>query len=105
MFQLDEDTDAKLRNQILTYHMAEILTDRERAAFHLPQGCRMRERAKILAPENFKCGKNVWIGEGAILDAQGGLTIGDYTQIGLNVMIWSHIKSSPSFGGQDWQQN
>lgn len=25
-----------------------------------------------------------------MLDAQGGLTIGDYTQIGLNVMIWSH---------------
>lgn len=101
MFQLDEGTDAKLRNQILTYHMAEILTDRERAAlFHLPQGCRMRERAKILAPENFKCGENVWIGEGAILDAQGGLTIGDYTQIGLNVMIWSHTSHRQALAGK-----
>lgn len=25
-----------------------------------------------------------------MLDAQGGLTIDDYTQIALNVMIWSH---------------
>ena len=25
-----------------------------------------------------------------MLDAQGGVTVGDYTQIGLGVMVWSH---------------
>jgi acetyltransferase-like isoleucine patch superfamily enzyme len=50
----------------------------------------MRENAKIISPEKFKCGEYVWIGEGAILDASGGLTIGDHTSVGLNVMIWSH---------------
>jgi len=71
--------------------MTDVLTDRERARFlGLPEGCRIRERAKILAREKLSIGHNVWIGEGAILDAQGGLTIGDYTQIGLHVMIWSH---------------
>jgi acetyltransferase-like isoleucine patch superfamily enzyme len=91
MFQLDEDFDPKMRNQILLHYAASVLSDRERARlFGLPEGCRIRERAKILNPENFKCGKYVWIGEGALLDAQGGLTIGDYCQIGLNVMIWTH---------------
>jgi acetyltransferase-like isoleucine patch superfamily enzyme len=91
MFEFDETIPEGLRSQILAYRMADVLTDRERARFFgLPEGCRIRERAKILARENLTIGHHVWIGEGAVLDAQGGLTIGDYTQIGLNVMIWSH---------------
>ena len=91
MFAFDETTPEALRNQILADHMSAVLTDRERARFlGLPEGCRIRERAKILAREKLVIGCNVWIGEGAVLDAQGGLTIGDHTQIGLNVMIWSH---------------
>ncbi|MDR3541693.1 MAG: acyltransferase [Desulfosporosinus sp.] len=90
-FEFDETTPDILRNQILAYHMTDVLTDRERARFFgLPEGCRIRERAKILALEKLSMGCNVWIGEGAVLDAQGGLTIGDFTQIGINVMIWSH---------------
>lgn len=101
MFTLDENADSKLRNQILLYHMSDVLTDRERAKFlGLPEGCRIRERAKILAPENLKCGRYVWVGEGAVLDAQGGLTIGDYTQIGLNTMIWSHTSHRQAISGQ-----
>jgi acetyltransferase-like isoleucine patch superfamily enzyme len=80
-----------LRAQILKYHAADLMTDRERAKFFgLPEGCRMRERAKILAPEKLHCGRNVWIGEGAMLDAQGGLTIGEGTQIGGGVFVWTH---------------
>jgi acetyltransferase-like isoleucine patch superfamily enzyme len=87
----DRDTDPGLRDQILFYHMSDILTDSERARLlGLPEGCRIRERAKILEPKNLTLGKYVWIGEGAVLDAQGGLSIGDYTQIGLSVMVWSH---------------
>ena len=85
------NTDQLLRTQILERFIGELMTDKERAKlFGLPEGCRIRERAKILAPDKFKCGKNLWIGEGAVLDAQGGLEIGDYTQIGLGVMIWTH---------------
>jgi acetyltransferase-like isoleucine patch superfamily enzyme len=84
-------TDEYIRSQILLYHSTATMTDRERAAaLGLPEGCRMREGAKILRPEMFTCGRNVWIGEGAILDAQGGLSIGDHTQIGLHVFVWSH---------------
>jgi acetyltransferase-like isoleucine patch superfamily enzyme len=101
VFNLDEDTDFKLRNQILLYHMSDVLTDRERAKLlGLPEGCRIRERAKILAPEKLLCGRFVWIGEGAVLDAQGGLTIGDYTQIGLNTMIWSHTTHRQAVSGE-----
>jgi acetyltransferase-like isoleucine patch superfamily enzyme len=95
------ETDAALRAQILQYHATELMTDRERAAFlGLPDGCRIRERAKILAPEKLKLGNNVWIGEGAVLDAQGGLSIGDSSQIGLGVMIWSHSSHLQAIRGE-----
>src|SRR5262249_49437069 len=87
----DIETDPVLRSQILERFAAELMTDVERARlFGLPEGCRIRERAKILAPEKLKCSKHLWIGEGGVLDAQGGLEIGDYTQIGTGVMIWTH---------------
>ena len=60
----------------------------------------MRERAKILAPGKLSLGHHVYIGEGAILDAQGGLTIGDYTQIGANVLVWSHSSHNQALAAQ-----
>ena len=85
------ERNRKLREQILTYHISSVMTDDERAQLlGLPEGCRIRENAKIISPENFKCGKYVWIGEGAILDASGGLEIGDHTSIGLYVLVWTH---------------
>jgi acetyltransferase-like isoleucine patch superfamily enzyme len=88
---LDPNIDIRLRHQILKYHISDVMTDAERARLlELPEGCRIRERAKIICPEKLKMGKNVYIGEGAVLDAQGGLTIGDNTQIGTNTLIWSH---------------
>jgi carbonic anhydrase/acetyltransferase-like protein (isoleucine patch superfamily) len=93
--------DMALRAQILQYHATDLMTDRERAIFlGLPEGCRIRERAKILAPEKLVLGRNVWIGEGAVLDAQGGLTIGDSSQIGLGVMVWSHSSHLQAIRGE-----
>lgn len=67
------------------------MTDDERAElFGLPNGCRMREGAKIISPENLQIGEYCWIGENAILDASGGLLIGSHTSIGLSVFVWSH---------------
>lgn len=90
-FRLDEkNTD--IRNNIVFRQFADkLLTDQERASYYnLPEGCRMREGAKIISPENLKCGKYVFIGEGAVLDASGGLEIGCHVSIGLSVFIWSH---------------
>jgi acetyltransferase-like isoleucine patch superfamily enzyme len=87
----DLETNAELREQILKYFMSSVMTDSERAKlFNLPKNCRIREGAKIISPENLIIGENVWIGENAILDASGGLEIGENTQIGLGVYIWSH---------------
>jgi acetyltransferase-like isoleucine patch superfamily enzyme len=98
---LDELTDPKLRKQILTYFISSIMTDRERAKLlGLPEGCRIRENAKIISPEKLKMGKNVWIGEGAILDASGGLEIGDNTQIGLYSMVWTHTSRQQALSGE-----
>jgi acetyltransferase-like isoleucine patch superfamily enzyme len=98
---IDKNTDQELRGQILKYHMSSVLTDRERAKLlGLPEGCRIRENAKIISPENLKCGENVWIGEGAILDASGGLEIGDNTQIGLYTLIWTHTSIDQAVSGE-----
>lgn len=95
------DEEASLRARIAVYEASALMTDRERAAFlGLPDGCRMRERAKILAPERLVLGRNVWIGEGAVLDAQGGLHIGEGTQIGLGVMVWSHSSHLQAIRGE-----
>jgi acetyltransferase-like isoleucine patch superfamily enzyme len=101
MFEFDRDTPPQLREQILLARMGDDLTDRERARLMgLPEGCRIRERAKILAPDKLVLGHHVWIGEGAVLDAQGGLAIGDYCQIGLNVLIWSHSSHQQALASQ-----
>ncbi len=90
-FEDDADDLRQIRTEILKYRTSQLMNDRERARFlGLHETTRIRENAKILAPEKFTCGHHVWIGEGAILDAQGGLSIGDYCQIGLYVMVWSH---------------
>jgi len=88
----DDERNDSIREKIIFRQFADkILTDQERAAYYgLPEGCRMRENAKIISPENFVCGKNVWIGEDAVLDASGGLEIGEHTSVGLSVFIWSH---------------
>lgn len=87
----DTDRIKLLRPEILRRLLGLVMTDDERATFlGLPEGCRIRESAKIIAQDKLVCGKYVWIGEGAVLDASGGLEIGDHTSIGLGVMIWTH---------------
>ena len=81
----------KLRPEIIKRLLSLVMTDDERAAYYnLPEGCRIRESAKIISPEKLVCGQYVWIGEGAVLDASGGLEIGDHTAVGLGVYIWTH---------------
>lgn len=80
-----------LRAELLSRFVSGVMTDDERAAlWDLPEGCRIRENAKIIAPDNFTCGEYVWIGEGAMLDASGGLEVGDHTTIGASALVWSH---------------
>lgn len=88
---LNGDRQRLFRTSILERLVGQAMTDDERAILlNLPAGCRIRENAKIISPENFICGENVWIGEGAILDASGGLEIGSHTSIGLSVFVWTH---------------
>ena len=105
LFPEQESEDLRhIRSEILRYQTTALMNDRERARFFgLPEGCRMREGAKILRPERFKCGTHVWIGENAILDAQGGLEVGNNTQIGLSVMVWSHTTHRQAVAGQTAQ--
>lgn len=88
---LDTERTRALRLELLTRALRTVMTDDERAlANRLPAGCRMREGAKILSPERLVCGEYVWIGEGVIVDASGGLEIGDHTTFGSGCYIWSH---------------
>lgn len=98
----DDERARALRPYVLRQAMGQYLTDDERARlWGLGEGCRMRENAKIIAPEKLVCGHHVWIGEGAVLDASGGLEIGDHTSIGLYVMAWSHTSMLANLMGDN----
>jgi len=88
----ENERDISLRENVIFKQFADkILSESERAAYYnLPEGCRMREGAKIYSPERLKCGKHVWIGENAIIDASGGLEIGDHTTVASSVFVWTH---------------
>lgn len=87
----DTARNNRVRGEILRRFAGQFLTDDERAELYgLPRGCRIREGAKIISPENLTIGEYCWIGENAILDASGGLEIGSHSSIGLSVLIWSH---------------
>lgn len=95
-----------LRPDILRRMLALVMTDDERARlFGLPEGCRVRESAKIIAPEKLLCGKHVWIGEGAIVDASGGLSIGEHSTIATGVFVWSHTSVLASLMGNNQPGN
>lgn len=88
---LDNEKSQKLRPEILQRLASLVQTDEERAAsLNLPRGCRIREGAKIIDLAKLTIGEYCWIGENAILDASGGLTIGSHTSIGLSVFVWTH---------------
>lgn len=87
----NNERSLSIRTESIIKKMTEHMSDDERAKFYdLPEGCRIRESAKILALDNLTLGTNIWIGENTILDAQGGLSIGSHTTIGTGVFIWTH---------------
>lgn len=103
---IDKDVSLELRNQILLYQASFGLADTERAKIlGLPEGCRMREGAKILYPNQLKMGRNCWIGENAVLDASGHLSIGSDTSIGLAVYIWTHDSHKVNLFGENLPKN
>ncbi|OXM74432.1 MULTISPECIES: acyltransferase [Amycolatopsis] len=87
----DDERSNRLRPRILTEVVGQYLNDSERARlFGLPDTTRIRERAKIIDPERLEIGEHCWIGEGAALDASGGLTIGEHTSIGVGTLVFTH---------------
>jgi acetyltransferase-like isoleucine patch superfamily enzyme len=102
----DSERSARLRPEILRRLLALVMTDDERAAdLGLPEGCRVRESAKIIMPEKLKCGRNVWIGENAIVDASGGLSIGDNSTIATGAFVWSHSSVLSNLMSDNESQN
>ncbi len=88
---LDDERSRRLRQGIVNDFVGGFLNDVERARhLGLPESTRIRERTKIISPENLRIGEHCWIGENTVLDASGGLTIGEHTSIGLNCLVFSH---------------
>jgi len=88
---MDSERTRRLREEIIERSLSAVMTDDERAELlGLPEGCRIRESAKIISKENLKCGTHVWIGENVILDASGDLHIGSHTTLGVGTLIWTH---------------
>lgn len=102
----DSERTKKLRPEILHRLLSLVMTDDERARdLGLPAGCRIRESAKIISPEQLVCGEHVWVGENAILDASGGLEIGEHTTIATGVYVWSHTSVLSSLLGNNQPGN
>ena len=98
----NNDRNNQIRRDIALRMMSAFLTDDERAELlGLPRGCRVREGAKILSKENLVIGDNCWIGENAVLDASGGLEIGENTSIGLGVFVWTHTSHLSNLSGDN----
>ncbi|HEX4703413.1 MAG TPA: acyltransferase [Pseudonocardiaceae bacterium] len=90
MFRNDERSN-RLRPAILTDVVGQYMNDQERAVLYgLSDTVRMRERAKIISPELAKIGECVYIGENVLLDASGGLEIGEHTSLSGNVQVLTH---------------
>jgi len=68
----------------------EMLADRWKKAEALNFGGKSSVYENVYIYGKPKIGKKVWIGPFNILDATGGLEIGDGCDIGVNVMIFSH---------------
>ena len=102
----ETDRTKRLRPEILKRLLGLVMTDDERAAdLGLPEGCRVRESAKIIMPENLDCGQHVWIGENAIVDASGGVGIGEHSTIATGVFVWSHTSALSSIMGNNQPGN
>ena len=70
MTSSDEISLESIKQEIKRYADSFGMLDSERAQhLGLPEGCRIRENAKILSQEKLTIGESCWIGEGAILDA------------------------------------
>lgn len=69
---------------------AELLSDRWERARELGfgEGSSIYDSSHVYG--DLKVGKNTWIGPMTLLDATGGLTIGDGCNIGAGVKIYSH---------------
>ena len=75
-------------NRVLSF--GDYFSDRWEKAQYLGfgEGCSIYDSAIVIG--NVAVGKHCWIGPGVMLDGSGGLTIGDYCSISMNVQIYSH---------------
>lgn len=79
------------RAELIKKFLMYFLTDEEKAKIlGLPNGVRTHGKITTYYPENLSIGEHCWIGDNAVLDATGGLTIGSHTTIGHSVFIWTH---------------
>jgi acetyltransferase-like isoleucine patch superfamily enzyme len=68
----------------------EALSNRRQKAKELQMGEGSSCYENVYVYGEPRIGKNVWIGPFVVLDATGGLAIGDWCEISCNVMIFTH---------------
>jgi len=53
----------------------------------------------LMAEEEMRIGHNCWFGQNTILDAAGGLEIGNGVRVGMYSQIWTHVASGEQIEG------
>jgi acetyltransferase-like isoleucine patch superfamily enzyme/ubiquinone/menaquinone biosynthesis C-methylase UbiE len=96
----DEDggTTNEVKEWVLKrYESIKMTDDERRVCWDLPEGVKIREFARLIPHdkwrENITFGKNVYIGEGTIVDGSEKVTIGEGTDIGAYSQLWTHSMS------------
>lgn len=67
--------------------------------FELGDYGKLHHHTNVHGARPCRIGHNAWVGQYSLLDATGGLTIGDNCGIGAHSQLWSHIKYGDTLEG------
>lgn len=65
--------------------------------------CKIHHHTNIHGYKPLKIGHNAWIGQGTIIDAIGGVSIGNNCGIGAYSQLWSHIRYGDPLEGCNYE--
>lgn len=77
----------------------------ESSVFELGDYATIYDDCFFPGPGTLRIGHNLWLGKGAIIDCQGGTSIGDNVGIGAGSQLWTHMKYGDVMAGCRFHSN
>ena len=73
--------------------------------FEIGDYCKIHHHTNLHGYKPMKIGHNAWVGQYAIIDSIGGVSIGDNCGIGAHSQLWSHIKYGDPLQGCNYNMS